>query len=120
MDSINELIDVEQQELVNRGFGVVSLLIKSCMGKQLKVSCSQPCRVNPGKMVEFLLFLSFQPQISQMDTCAWFFQLFTRNSHTQKSANDDSKLKLNEQEKKKTKSGYGKVAILDIKKYNLI
>lgn len=56
MDSINEFIDVEQQEPVNRGVGVVSLLIKSCMGKQLKVSCSQPCRANPGKMIEFLLF----------------------------------------------------------------
>ena len=61
MDSINEFIDVEQQEPVNRGAGVASLLIKSCMGKQLKVSCSQRCRANPGKMVEFLLFLSFQP-----------------------------------------------------------
>ena len=63
MDSINEFIDVEQQEPVNRGVGVASLLIKSCMGKQLKVSCSQRCRANPGKMVEFLLFLSFQPQV---------------------------------------------------------
>ena len=40
-----------------------------------------------------------------MDACAWFFQLFTRNSHTQKSANDDSKLKQNKQKKKqKTKT----------------
>ena len=84
MDSINEFIDVEQQEPVNRGAGVASLLIKSCMGKQLKVSCSQRCRANPGKMVEFLLFLSFQPQVSQMESslCLILAVIHKKQPHT--------------------------------------
>lgn len=78
------------------------------MGKQLKVSCSQPCWAIPGKLVEFLNFFLpvFCPKEVKYNSLVWPILIIHKKYDAQNFANDDSRL-ISNKEKQNMRSSYG-------------